>query len=80
MSVQNGINGSSSSDDEAPSHQREPIPAAPQEEERTLTDHLNKRLLQSFLTRLEEGGFVLPQNTTPTEERDKDEDSFENEN
>ena len=30
------------------------------EEEKTLTDHLNKKLLESFLTRLESGGEGLP--------------------
>ena len=37
-------------------------PAEPpsQEQEKTLTDHLNKRLLESFLNRLDTGGVELP--------------------
>ena len=31
-----------------------------QEDERTLTDHLNKKLLQSFLARMESGIQVIP--------------------
>ena len=32
----------------------------PKEEDRTLTDHLNKKLLQSFLARLEDGSMQFP--------------------
>ena len=32
----------------------------PREEDRTLTDHLNKKLLQSFLARLEDGSVQFP--------------------
>ena len=45
----------------------------PQEEERTLTDHLNKRLLESFLARLDSGGMQLPpgaRGADPPEEDD----------
>ncbi len=31
------------------------------EQEKTLTDHLNKRLLESFLSRLDSGNIKLPQ-------------------
>ena len=37
-----------------------PAEPPPQEQEKTLTDHLNKRLLQSFLDRLDAGGVDLP--------------------
>ena len=45
----------------------------PQEEERTLTDHLNKRLLESFLARLDSGSMQLPpgaRGADPPEEED----------
>ena len=45
----------------------------PQEEERTLTDHLNKRLLESFLARLDSGSMQLPpgaRGAEPPEEED----------
>ena len=47
-----------------------------QEEERTLTDHLNKRLLESFLARLDSGSMELPpgaRGSDPPEEEDIDE-------
>lgn len=31
-----------------------------QREEKTLTDHLNKKLLESFLTRLQDGSMQFP--------------------
>lgn len=46
------------------------------EEERTLTDHLNKKLLESFLVRMEAGstGFPnLPQPQQPQELEDEQE-------
>ena len=68
---QNGINGSS--DEETSPSTHEPVPTEPpQEEERTLTDHLNKKLLESFLTRLQQGTIELPQKT----DEDSDEDAF----
>ena len=50
--------------------------AEPQEEERTLTDHLNKRLLESFLARLDSGSMQLPpgaRGSDPPEEEDVEE-------
>ena len=50
------------------------------EEERTLTDHLNKRLLESFLARMEAGttGFPhLPQSQSKEEEQDENEQEFD---
>ena len=38
----------------------QPAEPPPQEQEKTLTDHLNKRLLESFLNRLDTGGMELP--------------------
>ena len=38
----------------------QPAEPQPQEREITLTDHLNKKLLQSFLTRLDAGRMDLP--------------------
>ena len=37
-----------------------PVEPPPQEQEKTLTDHLNKRLLASFLNRLDNGQVDLP--------------------
>lgn len=68
---QNGVDSSSS--DEERTH----IPAQ-QQEERTLTDHLNKRLLQSFLNRLEEGSVAVPSNTSSNEEKE-DSNEFDDE-
>ena len=48
----------------------------PQEEERTLTDHLNKRLLESFLARLDSGSMQVPpgaRGSDPPEEEDMEE-------
>ncbi len=48
-------------------------PEPQEEEERTLTDHLNKRLLESFLVRLDSGSMQLPQGARgadPPEEDD----------
>ena len=44
----------------------------PQEEERTLTDHLNKKLLQSFLDRLESGNMQFPPQAQPAVEQEED--------
>ena len=48
-------------------------PEPQEEEERTLTDHLNKRLLESFLARLDSGSMQLPpgaRGADPPEEED----------
>ena len=37
-----------------------PAEPPPQEQETTLTDHLNKKLLESFLNRLDTGAVDLP--------------------
>lgn len=77
--LENGINGisSSSDDDSSTASSIDTIESvdAPKEEEKTLTDHLNKRLLESFLGRLEQGTFQVPVSTT---EENEDDDSFEN--
>ena len=43
------------------------------EQERTLTDHLNKKLLESFLSRLDSGNMSFPPQTTgqPSENSDE---------
>ena len=54
------------------------MPAEPpaQEQEKTLTDHLNKKLLQSFLDRLETGRVDLPPEARgPSQEGDGWEDT-----
>lgn len=54
-------------------------PQTPKEEERTLTDHLNKKLLESFLARMDAGttGFPnLPQAPARSVE-DQDSDDFD---
>ncbi len=51
----------------------------PKEEERTLTDHLNKKLLESFLSRIDAGttGFQnLPQ-TPPTQDEEESNQEFD---
>lgn len=48
--------------------------ATERSEEPTLTDRLNKKLLQSFLNRLDEGSFKVQQNST-TESQESDETS-----
>ena len=67
-----------------PAQQQQPAPVAAvnveggepepqQEEERTLTDHLNKKLLESFLERLDSGSMQLPpgaRGADPPEEED----------
>ena len=50
------------------------------EEERTLTDHLNKKLLESFLSRMDTGttGFPnLPQPPPKEEQVEENEDGFD---
>ena len=47
------------------------------EEERTLTDHLNKRLLESFLARLDSGSMQLPPGARATDPVEEDCDDFE---
>ena len=49
----------------------QPAEPPPQEQEKTLTDHLNKKLLQSFLDRLDSGRMdVIPGATGVPEERE----------
>lgn len=57
---QNGVENGEP-DGDLPSQQQ---PA--EEKELTLTDHLNKRLLQSFFNRLEDGSFQVPASATST--------------
>lgn len=45
-----------------------------QEEEKTLTDHLNKKLLESFLTRLDSGNMQLPQGARAADPVELEED------
>lgn len=45
---------------------------APKEEERTLTDHLNKKLLESFLSRMEEGTTGFSRIPPPPEDNEED--------
>lgn len=49
------------------------------EEEKTLTDHLNKKLLSSFLSRLESGNFQFPSVQTQQQatENGEEEQEFE---
>lgn len=51
----------------------QPTEPQPQEQEKTLTDHLNKKLLQSFLNRLDAGGMGLPQGVAGGGAEDKEE-------
>jgi len=44
------------------------------EEERTLTDHLNKRLLESFLARIDAGTTGFPNLPQPQPKQDKETD------
>ena len=44
------------------------------EEERTLTDHLNKKLLQSFLARVDSGAQVIPHSALPQEREIQEEE------
>lgn len=55
----------------------QPAEPPPQEQEKTLTDHLNKKLLESFLNRLETGRMDLPSGSTsaPNEAKDNWDDS-----
>ena len=52
-------------------------PEPEKEEERTLTDHLNKKLLESFLSRIDAGttGFKLP--PQQAQEPEDSEDGFD---
>ena len=55
----------------------EPAEPQPQPEERTLTDHLNKKLLESFMSKLESGGLELPPGAQgPMEEEGEDDQEF----
>jgi len=57
----------------APQANSDPDPEP--EEERTLTDHLNKKLLESFMQRLESGSMQFPQGVQgPVEEEGEFED------
>ena len=49
----------------------------PQEEERTLTDHLNKKLLESFLARLDSGNMQLPPGARGSDPVEEEDDDFE---
>ena len=53
----------------------QPVEPPPQEREKTLTDHLNKKLLQSFLGRLDTGQIDLPPGAVSTTQDDGWEDS-----
>lgn len=46
----------------------------PKEEERTLTDHLNKKLLESFLVRMEAGTAGVPRPLQRQENEEEDEE------
>ena len=50
----------------------QPAEPQPQEREITLTDHLNKKLLQSFLTRLDAGRMDLPPGVGDASEEKED--------
>lgn len=49
----------------------------PQEEERTLTDHLNKKLLESFLARLDSGSMQLPPGARGNDLPEEEENDFD---
>lgn len=51
-----------------PCHQANHDAEPDTEEERTLTDHLNKKLLQAFLQRIESGTMQLPEGAQGTTE------------
>lgn len=54
----------------------QPAEPPPQEQEKTLTDHLNKKLLESLLNRLETGRMDLPPGTVSAPNEDNwDDDS-----
>ena len=57
------VGGSIPTEDE-----QEPEP----EHERTLTDHLNKKLLESFLSRLDTGNMTFPDQTKNEQELEED--------
>ena len=78
MSADSGIeseNGHSSGDGEPVDLNMVPVEPPPQEQEKTLTDHLNKRLLESFLNRLDMGRVDLPPGASGTPGEDAWEDS-----
>lgn len=52
--TENGFSHSSGSDEETPELNEQ------KQEERTLTDHLNKKLLESFLKNLDDGTVSFP--------------------
>ena len=54
----------------------EPGEPEPQEEERTLTDHLNKKLLSSFLEKLDSGAVQFPAGVQDPAAEDEEEDEF----
>ena len=47
------------------------------EEEKTLTDHLNKKLLQSFLERMDAGTAAIPPLPDSTQDQDEERQDFE---
>lgn len=53
----------------------QPAEPPPQEQEKTLTDHLNRKLLESFLDRLDNGRIDLPPGAVGTPQEDGWEDS-----
>ena len=64
-----GPEHSSQTDQAAGDVEEEPQP----EQEKTLTDHLNKKLLESFLSRLDSGSMSFPPQTTGQPSENKDE-------
>ena len=65
--IENGLSHSINNDQGSPGLNEE------KKEERTLTDHLNKKLLESFLNRLEDGSVSFPDaNEGNVEEEDND--------
>ena len=63
---ENGLSHSINNDEDSPELNEQ------KEEERTLTDHLNKKLLESFLNRLEEGSMSFPDTNQENSEEDND--------
>jgi hypothetical protein len=68
---------SSGDETETSSESSEVLPVEEEkEEERTLTDHLNKRLLESFLNRLDSGSIPAPP-LTPHQDNNDIDNSFD---
>lgn len=74
---ENGVNGTSS--DGEPTKLPSDVPQETAEEPRepTLTDHLNKKLLQSFLTRLDGGNFNFPDSSHSKPNNNDEADDFD---